>query len=170
MREKDAAIPSVTRTLDIEQWHRLGLEGNVLPVTICLEGDSMRPLIRRGRDRVTIVPLLREMLVGDVVLFKGGEKRFVVHRVCALKENMVCTIGDNCCCSDGWMPKENVWGLVVRFERNGRIYALDSDRARLWGKVWMKIHPLRMLYRRCRSMAARVVRKILKIGRKSGQS
>ncbi len=168
MKDRNTAIPSATRSLNIEAWHQLGLEGNVIPVTICLEGDSMRPLIRRGRDRVTIVPLMRELMIGDVVLFKGGEKRFVVHRVCALGENAVCTIGDNCWNSDGWMLKENVWGLVVRLERGGRTYSLDSKGARLWGKAWMKLHPLRMVYRRGRSMAARAVKKIL--GMKKNES
>ena len=45
------------RSLSIHEWRRLGLEGAMLSVTICLEGDSMRPLICRGLDPVTILPL-----------------------------------------------------------------------------------------------------------------
>ncbi len=162
MRDIKNAVPSATRSLNIEEWHRLGREGNVLPVTITLEGDSMRPLIRRGRDKVTIVPLMRELKIGDVVLFKGGEKRYVVHRVRGIDANgWVCTLGDNCWNDDGWMPSELIWGLVVRMERGGRTYTLDSDAARRWGRVWMRIHPMRMFYRRWRGRAAKVVKKIL---------
>ena len=37
-----------TRALPMETWCALAREGSAPPVTICLEGDSMRPLIRRG--------------------------------------------------------------------------------------------------------------------------
>jgi len=162
MRDTKHAVPSATRSLNIEEWHRLGMEGNVLPVTITLDGDSMRPLIRRGRDKVTIVPLMRKLKVGDVVLFRGGEKRYVVHRVRAMDENgWVCTLGDNCWRDDGWMPSELIWGLVVKMERGGRTYTLDSDAARWWGRFWMRTHPVRLLYRRCRGRAAKAVKKIL---------
>lgn len=150
------------QSLDIEQWHALGLEGNMIPVTICLEGDSMRPLIRRGKDHVTIYPLMRPLRIGDVVLFRGGPKRYVVHRVWKLREGRVCTLGDNCWKPDGWMPLENVWGLVVRAERNGRVIRLDTRLARILGRIWMFLHPVRIFYRRCRSLAVRCIKKLLK--------
>lgn len=55
------------------------------PVTICLEGVSMRPLIRKGRDPVTIVPMQLLSGVGDVVLFTLGDGRCVVHCVWKLR-------------------------------------------------------------------------------------
>jgi|GEM_PF-808292 len=150
-------------SLGIEQWHALGLEGNMLPVTICLEGDSMRPLIRRGKDPVTILPLSRPLKIGDVVLFQGGPGRYVVHRVRKISENRVQTLGDNCWNPDPWMPLENVWGLVMRMERNGRVIRLESSLARFLGRVWMAFHPIRLLYRRCRSLAARIIKKLLRM-------
>lgn len=146
--------------LPIMEWRRLGMEGTILPVTICLEGDSMRPLIRRGKDRVTILPLTRELKIGDIVLFQGGADRYVVHRVYRLRPGGVCTLGDNCWNTDGWMPLENVWGLVIRMERSGRTYTLDNSLSRAFGRVWMALYPLRMLYRRCRSLAGRCYRKV----------
>lgn len=161
MKSKPSGIPSNTRSVNIRTWHQLGLEGNMLPVTIGLEGDSMRPLIRRRRDRVTILPLMRELKVGDVVLFCGGTERYVVHRVQKLRENQVRTLGDNCLSPDPWMPLEQVWGLVVRMERDGHTYRLDGRWARAWGRAWMALHPVRMIYRKGRRLAARCVKKIL---------
>ena len=144
--------------LPIEEWRRLGTEGTPLPVTIRLDGDSMRPLIRRGKDRVTILPLARELKIGDIVLFRGGADRYVVHRVHKLRSGCVCTLGDNCWNTDGWMPLENVWGLVIRMERNGKAYSLDCRLSRAFGRIWMALHPLRMFYRRCRRLAGRCYR------------
>lgn len=160
MKKRPYSEPAATRSLGIEQWHHLGLEGNALPVTITLEGDSMRPLIRRGRDRVTILPLMRPLKRGDVVLFKGGETRYVVHRVYRMKDGLVQTLGDNCVNPDPWMPPEKVWGLVVKMERGGRAWRLDSRAGRAFGLVWMGLYPARRMYLRCRGLAARVYRKV----------
>ena len=64
-----------TRLLTIPQWRELAQHGAVLPMCIPLDGDSMRPLIRRGRDRVTFVPLDRQLKRGDVALFESPPGR-----------------------------------------------------------------------------------------------
>ena len=151
----------MTRSIPMETWCKLAREGAAPPVTICLEGDSMRPLIRRGRDPVTIIPINRPLQKGDVVLFRLGE-RYIVHRVWQMKDGMVRTFGDNCWNPEPWFPEEQVLGLVVRFVRAGRTFRLDTPAARAWGQVWMTIHPVRLMYLRCRSLAARIVKKILK--------
>ena len=162
MSSNNDAAQTRVKSLPIEQWHALGLEGNMLPVTIYLEGDSMRPLIRRGRDKVTILPLSRALMKGDIVLFRGGPERYVVHRVWKMRGNMVRTLGDNCYNPDPWMPLEDVWGLVVKMERDGRTFLLDSPASRFFGKVWMAVYPLRRIYRRMRSLAVRCYRKIFR--------
>lgn len=151
---------TATRSLDIRLWHELGLTGNPIPVTIPLEGDSMCPLIRRGRDRVTIVPLNRPLKIGDIVLFHSGGERYVVHRVWKMKDAMVQTLGDNCWNPDAWMPLESVWGLVVRMERDGRKYVLDARWSRVFGRIWMGIYPMRMCYRRLRQLGGRILRRL----------
>ncbi len=147
--------PVVRRSLSIEQWHRLALTGTELPVRITLAGESMRPLIRRGRDLVTILPLMREARIGDVVLFRARAGRYVVHRVWKIRDGMVQTLGDNCTNPDPWMPAEQIWGLVVRFERFGRSWRLDTAPARAWGRIWMALHPIRVAGRRCRRLMGR---------------
>ena len=148
-----------TRSIPMEQWCDMAREGAAPPVTICLEGESMRPLIRRGKDPVTIVPLTRLPMKGDVVLFRLGE-RYIVHRVWQLKNGMVRTFGDNCWNPEPWFPENQVLGQVVRFSRGGRTFRLDTPSARAWGRVWMFIHPMRLCYKRLRAFAGRCYRKL----------
>lgn len=162
MNSKKNYDPPRVQSLSIREWHDMGKSGISLPVTICLEGDSMRPLIRRGKDPVTIIPLNRPLKIGDVVLFQGGPNRFVVHRVLRVRAGMVQTLGDNCYKPDAWMPLENVWGLVIRYSKNGRTYRLDTAFARLKGRVWMLLHPVRIPLRRCLNLSKRIVKKLLK--------
>ena len=153
------AQETMTRSIPMEAWCKLAREGAAPPVTICLEGDSMRPLIRRGRDPVTIIPINRPLQKGDVVLFRLGE-RYIVHRVWQMKDGMVRTFGDNCWNPEPWFPEEQVLGLVVRFVRAGRTFRLDTPAARAWGQVWMAIHPVRLCYKRLRAFDGRCYRKI----------
>ena len=70
-----------TRRLTIPQWRELAQSGTVLPMRIPLDGDSMRPLIRRGKDMVTFLPVTRPLQRGDVVLFEYPAGRYVAHRI-----------------------------------------------------------------------------------------
>ena len=148
------------RTIPMEQWCALARENVAPPVTICLEGESMRPLIRKGRDPVTIVPVRGEMKKGDVVLFTLGDGRYVVHRVWRLREGLARTLGDNCVNPEPWFPRAQVLGQVVRFSRNGHAFRLDTPAARAFGRVWMALFPIRRGYKRARTMAGRMYRRV----------
>lgn len=147
------------RSIPMETWCELAREGAAPPVTIRLEGDSMRPLIRRGLDPVTIVPMNRPLQKGDVVLFRLGE-RYIVHRVWKIQDGSVRTFGDNCWNPDPWIPENQVLGLVIRYVRSSRTYRLDTPGARAWGRMWMTIHPVRLCYKKLRALAGRCYRKV----------
>ena len=155
-----------TRTISLAQWYAMACEGAAPSVTIVLDGDSMRPFIRRGKDPVTIVPLKRELMIGDVVLFELAG-RYVVHRVWKLQGSRVRTLGDNCWNPEPWFPQEQVLGLAVRYQRDGRVIPLDSPFARWQGRVWMTLHSIRKCYLRLRSVAARCYRKVFPKKRKA---
>lgn len=141
---EEAARRAGVRTLTMEQWCALARDGSVPAMTVPLEGDSMRPLIRKGRDPVTIVPVRRDLMVGDVVLFVDDGGRYVVHRVWRLGQSIVQTLGDNSRYPEPWFSRERVLGMAVSFRRNGRTHRLDTRRARAWGRVWMATHPVRL--------------------------
>lgn len=148
-----------TRSIGIEQWWELARQGIAPPVTIPLEGSSMQPLIRRGLDPVTIVPLQRPLRIGDVVLFTSGNGRFVVHRVWKLAPGRVRTFGDNCWNPDAWIPESAVLGQVICYSRQGKTHRLDTPYARAWGRFWMALHPLRRCYLKLRQLAGRCYRR-----------
>lgn len=156
----EAECAQETRLLSIAQWHALARGGTALPMRIPLEGDSMRPLIRRGRDRVTIVPLERPLKLGDVALFHAPDGRYVVHRAYRLAPGRVRTLGDHCANPDPWMPESRVLGLAVQVERGGLRIALDNGASRAAGRIWMALLPARRSYFRVRSLAGRALRKM----------
>jgi signal peptidase I len=89
------------------------------------KGHSMTPAIRDG-DFITISPL--EELVprrGDVIAFRHPERpQMLVHRVLHAEGRKFFLKGDNCPAADGWVPLENVLGLITQVER--------GERSRFW--------------------------------------
>ena len=83
-------------SLSVDEWHEIALEGTKIPVTLKLNGESMRPLIRKQRDSVTVIPVYRKLKKGDIVLFKRFDSAYVVHRVNKIDGQSVTTVGDNC--------------------------------------------------------------------------
>lgn len=148
------------RTMTVAQWHALALTGAAPTMRTRLDGDSMRPLIRRNRDTVTIVPLKRKLMRGDVVLFEYPEGRYVVHRVYRIKGNLVRTLGDHCRNAEPFFPESKVLGLVIQAERGGKTIALDTPFARAMGRVWMAALPIREVYWSGRALAGRALRKL----------
>lgn len=151
----------MNRSLSIPEWHQLALTGIAPPVRILLNGGSMNPLIRWNKDYVTIVPLDRELVLGDIVLFAESEAgRFVVHRVWDIRDGRVLTWGDNCEKPDGWLPLHAIWGRVVLIERGRRKISPDPERGLRWAKFWHKNGKGYRLYRVYRAAIARRIKKL----------
>lgn len=152
-------MESQTTNISIEHWQRLVEEGGAPTVKISLAGSSMQPLIRKHKDFVTIAPLSRSLIRGDMVLFRAVDGRYVVHRVWKLEGNRVRTIGDNCSSPDSWITKESVFGLVIKMERDGHDWQLDTTGFRLLGRAWMTLFPVRQIYFIIRHEAGNIIRR-----------
>lgn len=130
----------MNKTLPIQEWHQMALEGSAPPVCIPLMGWSMFPLIRYNSDMVTIVPVQEQLQIGDIVLFadKSRKNAYVVHRVCKIESERILTRGDNCSNPDGWLPKESIWGKVVLIERGRREIRPNAKKGMRWAKFWWR--------------------------------
>lgn len=153
----DQRSGEAVRSVSIQQWAEWVRSGAAPTVTIRLDGDSMRPLIRRNRDAVTLQPLTRPLKCGDVVLFRSGTGQYVVHRVWKLCGQSVRTLGDNCWNPDPWMDAGQVLGIVVSVKRNMRVWKLNTRLSRSLGRTWMALRPLRNLWRMGKNRARRVL-------------
>ena len=147
-------------SLSVDEWHEIALEGTQIPVTFKLSGESMRPLIRKQRDSVTVIPVYRKLKKGDIVLFKRFDSAYVVHRVNKIDGQSVTTVGDNCTEFDAPMSICDVWGIVVKENRDGKILNLDSAVSRIYGRMRMFTRPVRSLWRKIKRFGASLIRRL----------
>ena len=145
---------SGTRTISVELWHELTRDGADVPVRIQLQGYSMCPLIRCRRDYVTIRPVFRPLIRGDIVLFRRPDGVYAAHRVWKLSENTIQTLGDNCYDPDAPVAAGDVLGLVTHVTRGERTFCVDTPIWRFLGRCWSSLLPLH----RIRMIASDVLR------------
>ena len=138
LKEQEQDEGFLDNGLGIEKWRELGENGTPIPIRIPVHGFSMMPLIRPEKDMITIMPLVRAPMVGDIVMFRRSDGKYIVHRVYKTFTDGIQTWGDNCLVADAPRKRKDVFGLIVSVERNEKIYRLDTDKQRAYGIKWMK--------------------------------
>ena len=106
----------------------------------------MRPILRKNRDTVTVIPVYRRLKRGDIVLFRRNDGMNVIHRIAKIKGETVVTLGDNCVYRDDPVNLSQVWGIAVSAVRDGKKIRLDSAVSRTFGILPLMVRPFRSLW------------------------
>lgn len=131
------------------------------------KGHSMTPVIRDG-DVITVSPLKDIMpRRGDVLAFRHPERpQMLVHRVLHTMARKYFIKGDNCSEADGWIPAENILGLISKVERQGRARFWPNRSApSSWVNFYLLLYPLWPPLRRILVKVWRRLRRIIKPGK-----
>lgn len=122
-------------------------------------GRSMEPLLREGRDLVTIRRADAPLQKYDVALYRRGEQ-YVLHRVIRVLPDGYLIRGDNTYTLET-VPSEAVIGVVEAFKRRGRDILTSNRLYGLYTRFWTWIYPIRLA-------AFRLVRALKALLRKLG--
>jgi signal peptidase I len=95
-------------------------------VRVQVTGRSMRPFLQGGEILIIEPVGGRRCRVGDVVLFKDGQDRLVIHRVIRVRSASVQTQGDALNEPDSPVEIARMMGKVQRIER-GQSLQLDLE-------------------------------------------
>ena len=134
------AIPNILFFEEVERCLTAGEH-----VTIWVRGESMRPFLRSGRDRVEIAPATdEELMPGRVVLFRYGPV-WLLHRIVARCDDRLTLQGDgNYRTTFERATVADVVGVVTRVIRSsGRTMEADSASWRRYWCLWRMANPLR---------------------------
>lgn len=89
-------------------------------------GESMYPMLRSNKDVFTIAKKTHERLkVNDVALFKLHDK-YLMHRVVEVRGDSYTMLGDNCAYCEKNIKDDDILGVLVAFQRNGRVIKTDD--------------------------------------------
>ena len=122
-------------------------------------GVSMRPLLKEGRDLVTIRTFDGRLKKYDVPLYRRRDGGYLLHRIIEVKPDHYVIRGDNTFVKEH-VPDKELVGVLVAFKRKGKDFTVDSRGYRLYAKVWNFIYPVRWLTHKCRRFCGRIKRAI----------
>ena len=91
-------------------------------------GPSMGPLFKPGDLLFTRRSVLKNILLGDVIIIDWGhDNKYVVHRVISVRQGYLVTQGDNNLKPDPQaVTSDNLVGLVTSFGRQNHIYSVNG--------------------------------------------
>lgn len=111
-------------------------------VTFSPRGISMLPMLRQGRDTVTLAPIDRELRKYDIPLYRRDNGAFVLHRIVAVGETFTC-IGDNQYELEHGIRKDQMIGVVTAFTRDGRTVKVTNIGYRMYCRLWHWLRPVK---------------------------
>ena len=124
-------------------------------------GTSMRPMLREGRDSVILSRVDRPLKKYDVILFKDGASRYVLHRVIKLRGGVIITRGDNTYFTETLKP-DAVLGVLTKYNKDGKSYSVNSRSYKLYAKQRVFFYPARKLFVASKRAFYKIARKIFK--------
>ena len=132
---------SVENSIFLPQVVQLIQEGH--KATIIARGNSMRPFIEDGRDKL-VFGMVDSLSVGDVILAEVTEGHFVCHRIEKIADKMVTMRGDGNVAGTEVFPEANVRAKLVQVVRKGKTYTIATSKAwKFYSSVWPKLLPVR---------------------------
>ena len=120
-----------------------------------VKGHSMYPLLRNGKDEVTLSPLEKVPAVNDIVLFRYRGKH-ILHRIISIEGDTYTIQGDGIYLSCEFCTREEIIGVVTHIHKNGKVTIMTtSKRSKFYIFCWR-----RLLF--CRRYLLAVLRRIYK--------
>ena len=116
-------------------------------VIFTAKGNSMRPLLRNGKDQLILRGYNGEELpMGTVVLYQRADMSFSAHRIVGKNDKGFVMMGDfQTIREEGIMPS-SIKAVVVGFIKNGREFSVQNKRYLCYVRFWMKSKVIRKSY------------------------
>jgi len=120
---------------------------NAGEVTFTVTGNSMLPLLRHRRDKVSIVKPDKNILKKcDIPLFVRKDGKYILHRIVAVKTDGYVVIGNNQCIKEYPVLNSQIIGVVKGIWRNGKYISCDSFGYKVYCRFCPFAYSFRWLY------------------------
>lgn len=112
---------------------------------LTITGSSMLPMLREHLDSVTLVPANRELIPGDIALYRSSAGSYILHRVIRVGEGEYLFCGDNQAHTEA-VPKNEVLAIVTEYAKKGKPHSLTEPVYRLYQTACVRLFGLRKYY------------------------
>ncbi len=128
-------------------------------VTFKPHGISMLPLIRQGKDSVTIESLKKKPTAGDVIFYRRANGQFVLHRIVGVDKAGYVLCGDNQWVKEHGITENQIIGVMTALLRDDEVVKMDNPKYIRYVKTLGR----RRLYLRAKFFAGKVKGKLKRL-------
>ena len=121
-------------------------------VSLLISGSSMSPFLIHHRDTIYFKKPDRELKVGDMVFYRRGNGKYIMHRIRRIRPEGFYMIGDAQTEIEGPLQREQIFGLITAVERKGKRIQPGDFWWEFFARVWLRIIPLRGMISRIYSV------------------
>ena len=111
------------------------------------KGISMLPMLREGKDTVTLSAPPARLKKYDIPLYQRDNGKYVLHRVVSTKGNYTC-IGDNQFVYEPNIRPDQIIAVVTAFSRGEKEHSVRELGYRIYCRFWHYSRFLRHFWRR----------------------
>lgn len=144
-------MKTISNNIFFEEVERMISEGQSVKITV--QGSSMSPTFRSGRDWVILKPVERSIRRGrecaklrrrDIVLFRI-DNTIRLHRIINMRGTLLCIRGDGCYGPYEKATTSDVIAVVSEgsYHKGKKHFQADSFRWRVKSKMWTLSYPYR---------------------------
>ncbi len=130
-------------------------------VTFGPHGQSMLPLVREGKDSVTL-SAKKTARVGDVVFYRRPDGHFVLHRIVGKENGKFVLCGDNQTLLEKGVAKEWIIAVMVSVTRGNKEILCESPKYKIYTKILLPLWKGKLLLRSFLGKIKRKIKKTLK--------
>ena len=117
--------------------------------TFIIHGTSMLPLLKDGKDSVTVVSP-NKLKRRDIILYTRENGDFILHRIVKVKKDELICRGDNQFENESVLRK-NVLCVVSHYPKNGKRKSVKSLSHTLYSIFWLiSLFPRRVIEKFCK--------------------
>lgn len=143
------------KTVDTNEYMTVlqGLIEEGKEVGLLISGDSMAPFLAHQRDYIYFKSPDRELKKGDMVFYRRMTGQYIMHRILDVKPEGYYMIGDNQMQVEGPLDRSQIFAIVTKVKRKGRIIGPENLVWKFYEKVWIHMIPARgIIGRVCRKL------------------
>ena len=112
-------------------------------VNIRIAGNSMAPFLIHERDYAWIKKPEQDPVKGDIVFYQRKDGRYILHRICRVKQEGYYLAGDAQNMLEGPIGREQIFAVVTKVRRKEKWIGPGDFWWEFFRKPWIRLLPIR---------------------------
>ena len=114
-------------------------------VSMIVTGNSMRPFLKHGRDKICMKKTDRKLRKGDIVFYRRENGQYVMHRILKCGDQSYTLLGDGQIVPESGIRQEQIFARITKVQVRGKWIGSENFRWRFFEHIWIRFCGIRKL-------------------------